>query len=34
MAVALDSGDLLVVHAMKMRDRYRDKYEEAKRWRV
>lgn len=34
MAVELDGGDLFVLHAMRMRDRYREKYEEAKRWRV
>jgi hypothetical protein len=34
MAVDLDDGDLLVIHAMRMRARYRNMYEEAKRWRV
>lgn len=33
MAVELDNGDLLVIHAMALRDRYRKQYEEAKRWR-
>ena len=34
MAVELDDGDLYVIHAMPLRDRYRAEYEEAKRWRV
>jgi hypothetical protein len=34
MAVELATGELLVIHAMAMRERYRDHYEEAKRWRV
>ena len=33
MAVELDDGDLFVIHAMSMRERYRNEYEEAKRWR-
>lgn len=33
MAVEL-SGELLVIHAMALRDRYRPEYEEAARWRV
>ena len=33
MAVELEDGDLLVIHAMALRDRYREQYEEAKRWR-
>jgi hypothetical protein len=33
MAVELQDGGLLVIHAMPLRDRYRDQYEEAKRWR-
>lgn len=33
MAVELESGDQLVIHAMPMRERYRDQYEEAKKWR-
>jgi hypothetical protein len=33
MAVELDDGSLLVIHAMPLRERYRDQYEEAKEWR-
>jgi hypothetical protein len=33
MAVELEE-DLLVIHAMQLRDRYRDQYEEARKWRV
>jgi hypothetical protein len=33
MAVELDNRDLLVIHAMPLRDRYSEQYEEAKRWR-
>ena len=33
-AVELDDGDLYVIHAMDLRDRYRPQYEEAKRWRI
>jgi hypothetical protein len=33
MAVELDNRDLLVIHAMPLRDRYSEEYEEAKRWR-
>ena len=33
MAVELEDGSLLVIHAMPLRDRYRESYEEAKRWR-
>lgn len=33
MAIELDDGALLVIHAMPLRDRYREDYEEAKRWR-
>jgi hypothetical protein len=33
MAVELEDGRLLVIHAMALRDRYREQYEEAKRWR-
>jgi hypothetical protein len=33
MAVELEDGSLLVIHAMALRDRYREQYEEAKRWR-
>ena len=34
LAIELDEGDLYVIHAMPLRDRYRRLYEEAKRWRV
>jgi len=33
MTVELPDGDLLVIHAMALRDKYRQRYEEAKRWR-
>lgn len=33
MAVELETGDLLVIHAMPLRARYLEQYEEAKRWR-
>jgi len=33
MAVELEDGDLLVIHAMKLSTRYRDRYEEAAIWR-
>jgi hypothetical protein len=33
MAVELEDGDLLVIHAMALRNRYRAQYEEAKQWR-
>lgn len=33
MAVELASGDLLVIHAMDLRTKYRKQYEEAKKWR-
>jgi hypothetical protein len=33
MAVELDDGSLLVIHAMPLRNRYRKQYEEAKKWR-
>ena len=33
MAVELDNEDLLVIHAMPLRDRYRKQYEEATEWR-
>jgi hypothetical protein len=33
MAIALEDGSLLVIHAMPLRDRYRAQYEEARRWR-
>jgi len=34
MAVELEDGSLLVIHAMPLRDRYRGQYEEAKKWRT
>lgn len=34
MAVELEGGDLYVIHAMGLRERYRPRYEEAKRWRI
>ena len=34
MAVELEGGDLYVIHAMDLRERYRPRYEEAKRWRI
>ncbi len=34
MAVELEDGDLCVIHAMDLRERYRPEYEEAKRWRI
>ena len=33
MAVGVEGGDLLVIHAMPLRDRYLEQYEEAKKWR-
>lgn len=33
MAVELDNENLLVIHAMPLRDRYRKQYEEATKWR-
>lgn len=33
MAVELENQGLLVIHAMPLRDRYREQYEEAKKWR-
>jgi len=33
MAIQLADEDLLVIHAMPLRDKYRPQYEEAKRWR-
>jgi hypothetical protein len=33
MAVELEDGSLLVIHAMALRDSYREQYEEAKKWR-
>lgn len=34
MAVESAGGDLFVIHAMPLRDKYRREYEEAMRWRV
>ena len=34
MAVELEGGDLYVIHATDLRERYRPQYEEAKRWRL
>lgn len=31
-AVDLDDGTLLVIHAMRLREKYQAQYEEAKRW--
>lgn len=33
MAIELEDGSLLVIHAMPLRDRYREHYEEARKWR-
>jgi hypothetical protein len=33
MAVELDKENLLVIHAMPLRDRYQKQYEEAMKWR-
>lgn len=33
MGIELEDGSLLVIHAMALRDRYRDQYEEARTWR-
>lgn len=33
MAVELDDNALLVIHAMRLRKRYRERYEEANKWR-
>ncbi len=32
MAVELDDRSLLVIHAMRLRAKYREQYKEAKRW--
>jgi hypothetical protein len=32
-AVEGDKGDLIVIHAMALRDKYRVQYQEAKQWR-
>lgn len=34
MAVELDDGGLLVIHAMPMRERYRPDHEEVLKWRI
>lgn len=34
MAVEGSKGELVVIHAMELRAKYRDQYEEAKRWRL
>jgi len=34
MAVELEDGDVFVIHAMSLRRKYREQYEEAKRWRI
>lgn len=34
MAVELDDGGIYVIHAMTLRKKYREQYEEAKRWRI
>lgn len=34
MAIELQSGDLLVIHAMPLRAKYLPFYQEAKKWRV
>jgi len=34
MAVQLEDGSILVIHAMALRAKYRPQYEEAKRWRA
>jgi hypothetical protein len=33
-AVEGDKDDLIVIHAMPLRDKYLDQYEEAKQWRL
>jgi hypothetical protein len=33
MAIKLEDKSLLVIHAMPLRERYRERYEEAMRWR-
>lgn len=32
-AVEIEDDSLLVIHAMRLRGRYREQYEEAKQWR-
>jgi hypothetical protein len=34
MAVEGSKGELVVIHAMELREKYSDQYEEAKRWRL
>lgn len=34
MAIELSDAELLVIHAMPLREKYRAAYEEAKRWRI
>lgn len=34
MAIELSGDELFVIHAMKLRPKYRSHYEEAKRWRL
>jgi len=34
MAVELEIGGILVIHAMELRVRYRPYYDEARRWRI
>ena len=34
MAVELANGELLVIHAMPLREKYRPEYEEAMRWQL
>jgi hypothetical protein len=34
MAVEGSKGELVVIHAMELRAKYRDQYEEAKQWRL
>lgn len=34
MAVEGSQGELVVIHAMELRARYRDRYEEARQWRL
>lgn len=33
MAIELEDGSLYVIHTMKLRKKYRARYEEAKKWR-
>ncbi len=34
MAVELSEDELVVIHAMALRQKYRAEYEEAKKWRI